>query len=112
MDSEGQTKFLDSLAKAAGKFVIEDKVGLIWTAHANDEGQTRDSRMIAKAASIRLNITRDHMNDDNEIKNTTHISVYKNRENGPTGYGGSIYFNTDNFTYEEGAANPGSELPF
>lgn len=98
---ESVTRFLDSLALAMGKFVVDNNVSCVWTAHVNDEGKTRDSRMISKQAYIRVDITRDHMNADEEIRNTTHLSVSKNRFASKTGLAGQLIFDSDTFTVSE-----------
>lgn len=102
------TKFLDNLAQRMGKFVVEHQVCCVWTAHVNDEGKTRDSRMISKAASIRIDITRDLMAEEEEVRNTTTLSVTKNRPFAKTGVATSLLFDTKSFTLIE----QDKELPF
>lgn len=75
---------------------------IVMTTHVNDDGQTRSSRMIGKSASVRIDLTRDHMNTDPEVRNTTYLSVSKNRPTGQTGYGGTLKFDPDSFTLSEG----------
>lgn len=74
---------------------------IVMTTHVNDDGQTRSSRMIGKSASIRIDLTRDHMNPDADIRNTTRLSVSKNRPTGQTGFGGTLRFDPESFTLEE-----------
>lgn len=83
------------------RIATEFDVGIIMTTHVNDEGQTRDSRMIAKSASVRIDLTRDHMNPDPEVSNITTLSVSKNRPTGSTGYAGKLRFDPMSFTLEE-----------
>ena len=99
-------RFLDSLCKAMAKFVVAKNVCCVWTAHVNDEGLTRDSRMISKMAGIRLDISRDHMHEDETIRNTTKILVSKNRPYSKTGVAGDVSFEPESFTMYE------KELPF
>jgi len=76
-------------------------IGVIMTAHVNDDGATRSSRMIGKSASVRVNLERDHMNSDPDIRNITKLFVNKNRPTGKTGYGGSVQFYPDTFMLTE-----------
>ena len=71
------------------------------TTHVNDDGQTRSSRMIGKSASIRIDLKRDHMNTDPDVRNTTYLNVSKNRPTGATGFAGILKFNPSTFTLEE-----------
>ena len=109
-DGEGNsTKFLDSLAQSMGKFVIDHNVCCVWTAHVNDEGATRNSRMIGKSAAIRIDISRDQMHEDDTERNTTKLYVPKNRPYSKTGAAGAILFQPETFTLTETTVN---ELPF
>lgn len=103
------TKFLDNLAQRMAKFVVDYQVCCVWTAHVNDEGKTRDSRMISKSASIRIDIERDHMSASDETKNTTTLWVSKNRPFGKTGHGGQLFFDSESFTLIE---KEEKEMPF
>ena len=83
------------------KMVVDKDVCLIMTAHVNDNGQTRDSRMIEKAASIRIELDRDHMSPDPILRNTTKMSISKNRPFSNTGLAAVLRFNPDTFALEE-----------
>ena len=110
-ENEGEgdlVRFFDTLAKRMSKFCIEYDVGCVWTAHVNDDGQTRNSRMIGKAASIRLDVDRDHMSEDPTVRNLTKIRISKNRPFSTTGYGTEVVFDPVTFTIKEKTI----ELPF
>ena len=100
------TRFLDNLAISMAKFVVANNVACVWTSHVNDEGKTRDSRMISKACSIRLDIDRDHMSEDETIRNTTTVKVTKARGHRKTGSAGQWLFDTETHRMFE------QELPF
>jgi len=97
---DGQTKvqFLDALAKKIEKYVVNNPCGVVWTAHVNDEGSTRDSRMIGKACSVRINIERDLMAEGDTERNTTRLYVAKNRPFTKTGPAGALFFDEPSFT--------------
>jgi len=97
--SEEQT--LTQIAVQLERLATELNIGIVLTTHVNDDGQTRSSRMIGKSASVRIDLSRDHMNPDEDIRNTTKLSVSKNRPTGRTGYGGTLYFDPSSFTLKE-----------
>lgn len=116
---EGQdetlVKFLDGIAMGAAKFAVENNCCIVWSAHVNDDGETRDSRMIGKACSIRIDIERDKMSENEIAKNTTHFYVSKNRPYSNTGNGGVGVFDPDTFTIADGfveTTEQKKEFPF
>jgi hypothetical protein len=97
-DKQTKVQFLDSLSKKMEKYVVNNPCGIVWTAHINDEGGTRDSRMIGKACSVRIKIERDLMEEDDMLRNTTRLYVSKNRPFAKTGPAGAILFDEETFT--------------
>lgn len=96
-----KVEFLDDLSKRLAKYVANHPLGLVWTAHVNDEGRTRDSRMIAKSCSIRIDVFRDLMSEDRNERNELNLFVSKNRPYGETGYAGKVFWNTVTKTIED-----------
>lgn len=99
-DVDGQLsdeQVLSKLSVKLAKLANELDVGIVITAHVNDDGATRSSRMIGKSASVRIDIKRDHMADDLEERNTTRMYVSKNRPVGTTGYAGALLFDKEAF---------------
>ena len=101
-----RVEFLDLLSKKVAKYVSTNPVGAVWTAHVNDDGQVRDSRMIGKAAGIRINISRDVEAEDEQERNTTEMRVSKNRPFARTGGAGTFVFSEDTFKLTAGVALP------
>lgn len=97
--SEEQT--LSQISVQLERLATELNVGIVMTTHVNDDGQTRSSRMIGKSASVRIDLNRDHMNPDEDIRNRTRLSVSKNRPTGTTGYAGDLLFDPKTFTISE-----------
>ncbi len=97
--SEEQT--LSQISVQLERLATELNVGIVMTTHVNDDGQTRSSRMIGKSASVRIDLNRDHMSTDPLVRNTTRLSISKNRPTGTTGYGGQVVFDPDTFTIQE-----------
>lgn len=103
--TDGKTthvEFLDDLSKRLAKYVAENNVGVVITAHVDDEGRTRNSRMISKECSVRIDVDRDHLSEDADERNTTHLMVSKNRPFSTTGPAGSVYFDPDVFVMYSG----------
>lgn len=96
-----EEQILSQVAVQLERLATELNVGIVLTSHVNDDGQTRSSRMIGKSASVRIDLKRDHMNTDPDVRNTTTLSVSKNRPVGKTGYGGTLKFDPETFTLEE-----------
>lgn len=96
-----EEQVLSKVSVRLEKMANDLNVGIIISAHVNDDGQTRSSRMIGKSASIRIDLTRDHLNEDEDVKNTTYLSVSKNRPLAKTGYGGTLKFDPATFKIGE-----------
>lgn len=92
---------LRNMSSKLARLAAELNVGIITIAHENDDGQVRDSRMISKRAHVVVKLERDKMNTDEDIKNTTTLTVVKNRPTSYTGYAGQVRFDTETFTLEE-----------
>jgi twinkle protein len=99
---ESRTDFLDNLSMKVEKFVQDNNVGIVWTAHVNDFGQTRNSRMISKASSIRIDIAREIDANDEVDRNHLWFKVTKNRPFSITGDAGTAYFDVKTMTLSEG----------
>lgn len=96
-----EEQVLSKIAVVLEKMANDLNVGIVMTTHVNDDGQTRSSRMIGKSASVRIDLKRDHLNDDSEVRNTTYLTVSKNRPTGKTGFGGVLQFDPKSFTIKE-----------
>lgn len=94
-------QFLSELSTKLARLASELNVGIITIAHENDEGQIRDCRMIGKRASVVVKLSRDKFAESDRERNTTTLTVIKNRPAGTTGYGGQLLFDMDSFTLSE-----------
>lgn len=98
---EDERRALDYLATRLEMMVKELNFALIMVSHVNDNGQTRGSRYISKVADIRVDITRDLLSDDPVTRNTSHLTVSKNRFCGRTGSAGTLIFDPFLYKYTE-----------
>jgi len=100
-DNSDETKVLDQLATNLAKLIIDTDACLVMTSHVNDDGRTRSSRMLSKAASIVIDLERDITAADPVLRNTTQLMVVKNRPFSITGPGGHLFFDLSNFQLSE-----------
>lgn len=92
---------LDAIMTKLEMMVKELDFALIVVSHVNDIGQTRGSRYISKIAHTRIDVDRDINHPDDRIKNTTTVTISKNRYGRKTGLACKLYFNLDTNSYEE-----------
>lgn len=102
---EPLVKFLDGISMEMARFAVDHGIGVLWTAHVTDDGKVRDSRMIAKAADIRIDVSRDLDEYDEGLRNLTHFNVSKNRPFGRTGASGTTSFDPVTFTLFDGSSS-------
>ena len=98
---DGVEPVLRNMSSQLARLAAELNVGIITIAHENDDGQVRDSRMISKRAHVVVKLSRDKMATDEDVKNTTTLTVVKNRPTSYTGYAGQVIFDPETFTLEE-----------
>lgn len=100
-DDSSLEQWLSSLATKMARLCSELGVGVVTIAHENDDGQIRDCRMIGKRAGIVIKLEREQQSLDEDTRNTTTLTILKNRPVGYTGYAGQLIFNPDSFMLEE-----------
>lgn len=98
---EGKEQMLADLSVRLSKLSAELNVGIVTIAHTNDNGDPKYCKMIGQRASVIIDLSRDKEADDLEDRNTTHISVQKNRPCSEEGFAGMMRFNTETFTLRE-----------
>jgi twinkle protein len=92
---------LADLSVRLSKIAAELNVGIVTIAHTNDDGDPKYCKMIGQRASVIIDLSRDKESDDVEERNTTHITVQKNRPCSEEGRAGKMRFNADTFTLRE-----------
>jgi twinkle protein len=96
-----ERRTLDYLMTKLDMLVNELDFALILVSHVNDDGKTRGSRYIGKASNIRIDAVRDPQHIDPVERNTTTLTVSKNRFSGKTGFVCKLLFDTKTHTYSE-----------
>lgn len=99
--SETAEQFLSKISVQLSRIASETGVGIVTIAHQNDHGEIRDCRLIGKQASVRVDLTRNILSQDEDERNTTNLTIVKNRPVGPTGFAGQLQFDIDSFTLRE-----------
>lgn len=100
---DDERRALDYISTRLEMMVKELNFALIFVSHVNDAGQTRGSRYISKIADIRIDISRDLMAADETTRNTTILTVPKNRFCGKTGFAGKYLFDPYTRKFSEAA---------
>ena len=98
---ESKEQMLADLSVRLSKLAAELNVGIVTIAHTNDDGQTKYCRMIGQRASVILDLKREKDSDSLEERNTTYITIEKNRPCSEEGSAGMLRFNPETFTLRE-----------
>jgi twinkle protein len=98
---ETAEQLLSRISVQLSRIASETGVGIITIAHQNDNGEIRDCRLIGKQAAVRVDLSRNIMSTDEDDRNTTTLTVVKNRPVGPTGFAGQLKFDPESFTLRE-----------
>lgn len=91
--TEDKRKLIDYFMMKLEMMVVELGFSAIIVCHVNDDGQTRDSRYVGKAAAVRIDLSRNLSVGETR----THVTVSKNRYASKTGPAGVLEF--DPFSY-------------
>lgn len=92
---DGATAGLTELGVKLVEFAKRKNVGVIAISHVNNEGRTKYASAIEEEAIVLIELSRDKMSEDMVEKNTTYVSVTKNRPFALTGTAGSISYDAD-----------------
>ena len=83
--SGDERKGLDEISTKLKTLCMELNVGLIAVIHQNRKGEIRGTMGVEQLSNIVIKLYRDTKNDDEAIRNTTKVTVEKNRFSGRTG---------------------------
>lgn len=98
---DNDTATLDELSTKLAMLTMELEFALVLVSHVNDFGKTRGSRNISKVADIRIDLERNLKAEDADERNTTKLTISKNRYCGDTGPAGRLFFNRETFVVSE-----------
>lgn len=100
-EGEDERKKLDYLSTKFAELTRELDFTMFLISHVNDDGKTRGSRNITKMADLIISLNRSIEAQDEQIRNTTYITVRGNRFSGRTGPAGILKFEPTTFKLSE-----------
>lgn len=80
-----ERKQLDEISTKLKTLCMELKIGLLCVIHQNRKGEIRGTMGVEQLSNIVIKLFRDVKSDDEEVRNTTKVTVEKNRFSGRTG---------------------------
>jgi twinkle protein len=101
LDEDNERKALDKISTKLAMLANDLEFCLVLVSHVNDHGQTRGSRNISKVAHKWVHLDRDIKAADEQTRNTTYLTVNKNRGGHETGPAGKLYFDPDTYILKE-----------
>jgi twinkle protein len=107
IENEDERKKLDYISTQLKMMAEALGFTLVYVSHVNDDGLTRGSRNISKVADLVLMLNRNLTSADPVERNTTFVTVEKNRFSGRTGPAGKLVFNPETYMLAEEGENFG-----
>jgi twinkle protein len=98
---ESKEQQLADLSVRLSKLAADLNIGIVTIAHTNEYGDPKYCKMIGQRASVVLDLQRDKEANTLEEKNTTYITVQKNRPCSIEGSAGKLRFSTETFNLRE-----------
>lgn len=88
-------KALDEITTKLKTLTVELNVGIITVVHLNRQGEIRGSTGVEQLSNTVIHLERDNKNIDKDIRNTTTVTVWKNRFAGRTGVACFLKYDTN-----------------
>ena len=101
LTEEGKEQILADLSVRLSKLSAELNVGIVTIAHTNENGDPKYCKMIGQRASVIIDLSRDKEADDYDERNTTYLTVQKNRPCSEEGRAGRLRFDPSTFILQE-----------
>jgi len=98
---DGATSALTELGVKLVELAKRKGVGIIGISHVNNDGHTKYAKSIEEEAIVLLELQRDKLAEDQDDKNTTHLTVTKNRPFATTGPAGMLRYDVDTTMVQE-----------
>jgi hypothetical protein len=103
--ADAATATLTAVGARMAQLAKELNIAVIFISQVNDDGRTKYAGALEEEAIICLKLERDTESEDEDIKNTTHFIVDKNRCFSRLGKAGSIYYDPDTTVLSEETFN-------
>lgn len=98
---DAATSTLTTLAARMAQLAKELNIGVIFISQVNDDGRTKYAASLEEEAIICLSLSRDGEAEDEIERNTTYITVQKNRPFAKMGSAGSFYYDSETSVLRE-----------
>ena len=98
---DGATSALTELGVKLVELAKRRNVGIIGISHVNNDGHVKYAKSIEEEAIILLELQRDKLTEDQDEKNTTYLTVTKNRPFATTGPAGMLRYDIDTTMVQE-----------
>jgi len=98
---DGATSSLTELGVKLVELSKRKNVGIICISHVNNDGHTKYAKSVEEEAIVLLELQRDKLAEDQDEKNTTHLTVTKNRPFATTGPAGMLRYDVDTTMVQE-----------
>jgi twinkle protein len=100
-ETDDERRKLDYISTRLAMMAKELNFSLVLVSHVNDDGKTRGSRNISKVAHAHLHLDRDIEAAVMSDRNTTALTIRKNRFAGHTGPAGFLHFDPKTYKIQE-----------
>lgn len=97
IEQDDERQKLDFISTRLKTLAEELDFALVFISHINDQGQTRGSRNISKIADTVIKLDRNLVAESEDERNTTWMTLEKNRMAGNTGPAGKLFFNKNTY---------------
>ena len=101
ISEDNKEALLADLSVRLSKLAAELNIALVTIGHTNEMGEVKYCRMITQRAGVVIDIHRDKESDDVEERNTTYLTIKKNRPCSEEGTAGKLRFDPRSFTLQE-----------
>jgi predicted ATP-dependent serine protease len=108
---DGATSALTELGVKLVELAKRKNVGIICISHVNNDGHTKYAKSVEEEAIVLLELQRDKMTEDQDEKNTTYLTVTKNRPFATTGPAGMLRYDVDTTMVQEYSGPSEPETP-
>jgi KaiC/GvpD/RAD55 family RecA-like ATPase len=92
---DGATSALTELGVKLVELAKRKNVGIICISHVNNDGHVKYAKSVEEEAILILELERDKLAEDQDEKNTTHLTITKNRPFANTGPAGMLRYDID-----------------
>ena len=99
--ADGATSMLTAVGSRMAQLAKELDIGVIFISQVNDMGRTKYAGSLEEEAIICMILERDTESEDEDVRNTTHFTIDKNRPFSRLGKAGSIVYDPNTTILKE-----------